>query len=86
MPNYRYEPKEPTQCQYCRDGFEIEQSLGEKTLEKCPECGEEVMRVISPVGLNLKPSTKSVLSSKNLKKHGFKRLEKSGDGRYIDTT
>ena len=50
MPLYVYEAKEGG-CARCRNGFEISQSLKEPKLEKCPDCGASVMRVIQAPAL-----------------------------------
>ena len=40
MPTYEYE------CTKCGYNFEAFQSIKEKALEECPECGKEVRRLI----------------------------------------
>ena len=40
MPTYEYE------CQSCFHNFEEFQSITEKPLKKCPECGKKVKRLI----------------------------------------
>jgi len=40
MPTYEYE------CKSCGHGFEIIQSMSEQPLKDCPECGQEVRRLV----------------------------------------
>ena len=40
MPTYEYE------CTSCGHGFETFQSMNDKPLKNCPECGKEVRRII----------------------------------------
>ncbi|MBI4776992.1 MAG: zinc ribbon domain-containing protein [Deltaproteobacteria bacterium] len=48
MPIYEYEAVSPeASCDRCRHGFETVQSLREKPLECCPDCGAGVKRVLS---------------------------------------
>ncbi|MDP2653518.1 MAG: zinc ribbon domain-containing protein [Candidatus Omnitrophota bacterium] len=37
MPTYQYE------CEACGHGFEILQSMTDKKLQKCPECGKKTL-------------------------------------------
>jgi putative FmdB family regulatory protein len=83
MPTYIYEPVDEKQCcDTCCDGFEVEQSMKEKPLASCPHCGSAVRRVITSVNISTSPSTKSLLSDKNLKKHGFTKLVNEGEGKF----
>lgn len=83
MPTYVYEPlNERKSCKICRDGFETEQSMKDNALRKCPECGSPVKRVITSVNISTAPSTKQILSDKNIKKHGFTKLINEGDGKF----
>ena len=51
MPTYEYE------CQHCKHRFEALQSMSAKPIEKCPECGKKVKRLISSgVGVIFKGS------------------------------
>lgn len=49
MPTYEY------RCHKCGI-FEIEQSINEKPLTNCPDCGAEVKRIISSAGIVFKGS------------------------------
>ncbi|GHU40600.1 FmdB family transcriptional regulator [Spirochaetia bacterium] len=41
MPTYEYE------CKKCNLRFEVFQSMSDKLVDKCPECGHEVRRLIN---------------------------------------
>ena len=85
MPTYVYRRREGEKgCARCAEGFETAQSMKDAALEKCPECGGAVERVIGAPAIVR--STKSLLSDKNLKAHGFQRLVKEDKGRYRKTT
>jgi len=49
MPLYDYK------CPHCGI-FEVEQSIKEKVFSKCPKCGRDVKRLISPSGIVFKGS------------------------------
>lgn len=86
MPVYDYRATNPEKAPACcREPFEHVQPLADDPLEKCPTCGGEVLRLISAPGFTFR-TTKAVLSDKNLKKHGFAKLVKDGEGRYRNTT
>ena len=80
MPTYCYEAIDLEKaCATCR-GFEIVQKMADAPLKKCPKCGAPVQRVIKSVGLKTSPSTKEILSDKNLKRQGFQKLVRTKDG------
>ena len=81
MPTYCYQATDKNKsCTLCREYFEIKQSMADKPLEKCPECGSPVHRIITSVGIKTSPSGKSLLSENNLKKHGFSKLVREDKG------
>lgn len=83
MPTYEYRAKDPSRgCAHCQDRFEVRQSMRDKPLKKCPECGGTVERLISLCSVSTSPSEKSMLSDKNLKEKGFSKLVKEDTGRY----
>lgn len=48
MPIYEYQAVNTGRaCPKCREVFEIIQKVSERPLSKCPECGNEVRKVIS---------------------------------------
>ena len=83
MPTYTYESVEMNKsCKKCRSPFEIEQSIKDEPLKICPECGSAIKRVITAVNISMAQSTKSILSDKNIKKHGFTKLVNEGGGKF----
>lgn len=50
MPVYEYK------CRECKNKFEIKQSMSEAEIEKCPECGGKVNKIISSAAINFKGS------------------------------
>ena len=85
MPTYVYQKKDGEKgCPHCSGRFEVDQSMSDEPLKKCPKCGAGVRRVISAP--NIVQSDKSLLSDKNLKAHGFERLVKEEKGKYRKTT
>lgn len=81
MPIYVYAP-DGEGCEECRAGFEVLQQMDSEPLARCPECDCAVHRVPATFSQG-KPS---VLSSTNLKDHGFKKLRRADDGGYVDDT
>ena len=79
MPIYEYQAAEGEKgCKFCANGFERLQRLSEPKLEKCPECGAPVVRVISAPAVG-----KSVSSlDDRAKAAGFTKLKRLGKGEY----
>ena len=87
MPNYEYIAKDQTKaCDYCRQRFEVVQSMKDDPLTNCPKCGNHIERVISVCAVSTRQSTKSMLSDKNLKEKGFTKLVNEGGGKFRKTT
>jgi len=88
VPNYAYRARDPesSSCDACGEGFEVLQALSDDPLQTCPECEAPVRRVIGGAQCVLNPTwdTKKKLSDGNLKRLGFKKLVKEGDGQYRD--
>lgn len=84
MPTYVYQAGK-NGCDLCRESFEFKQSMKDKPLAECPECGAAVERVICAPFLQTGRTDKSVLSDDNLKKHGFNKLINEGDGKFRKT-
>jgi len=83
MPTYEYlAQSEGTSCPRCRAGFEVRQRMADPPLERCPDCGAPVRRVIGAVGISTHRPSRNLLSDKNLKEKGFKKLVNEGDGRF----
>lgn len=88
MPNYVYKKKDPqaSGCDACSEGFMFMQRLSDDPLERCPECETAIRRAIgrSQCMTNRRWNTKKMLSDGNLKRLGFKKMVKEGDGKYRD--
>ena len=79
MPLYIYEAKNPKKsCAKCRGGFEIAQRLADARLERCPDCGAEIFRVIQAPGL---AHSKTDLHYR-AKRAGFHTLKRVDKGAY----
>lgn len=80
MPIYQYKPVK--QCLgTCKSGFEIVQSMKDKPLTQCPECGAAVKKVPA-----LFSGGTATLSDGNLRDKGFTKLVKKDKGVYEKTT
>ncbi len=60
--------------------FEIHQSIDSEKLRRCPDCGQEIKRLISLVAVNT-PKTTS-----DLKNLGFTKLVRKDKGVYENVT
>ncbi len=79
MPIYVYEVDETEKgCRKCCGGFEVMQSLKDARLERCPECGARVSRVIQAPGLT---HSKTDLHYR-AKRAGFHTLKRVQKGEY----
>lgn len=78
MPIYEYEHLEEP----CENGqiFDVKQSINDKTLNKCPNCGGQVRKLISRTNIST-PKTNS-----ELRDVGFTKLVKRDDGVYENVT
>jgi len=86
MPIYMYEvvTDDPNEKQT----FEVLQDLNEPALERHPETGQPVRRVISApsvVGASRSQHERNVLSDRNIAAKGFSRYERTGSGTYTRT-
>lgn len=80
MPIYEYTAKDPSKasCEKCRGVFEVLRRISDKPLEKCPDCGAEVTRVISAPSLGRSASS----LDDRAKAAGFTKLKRLGKGEY----
>jgi len=86
MPTYEYQACDPQDaCSYCRERFEVRQSMSEPSLTACPECGRPVRRAVSLCSVTTTQSTRSMLSDRNLKEKGFTKLVNEGGGKFRKT-
>ena len=83
MPTYEYAAvSSGRSCGRCRAGFDVKQSMSEPPLAACPECRAPVRRVIGPVAISTNRPSRNMLSDKNLREKGFKKLVNEGDGQF----
>jgi putative FmdB family regulatory protein len=79
MPVYDYEAKDlKKSCPYCKDGFEIVQSIKDERLSTCPECDNSVIKLITAPAIG---RSKSMLDDR-AKNAGFTKLKKVSKGEY----
>ena len=81
VPIYVYRLIDGAGCEKCRGDLEVRQSFSDKPLVKCPDCGAPVEKIITGVNV-ITSSTKSKLSNKSLKEHGFQKLVREEKGVY----
>lgn len=83
MPTYEYRAKDvATSCEYCANGFDVTQRISDPPIEVCPKCGAPVQRAVSLFSVGTRPSVKSLLSDKNIKRRGFTKLANEGGGKF----
>jgi putative FmdB family regulatory protein len=82
MPIYEYQATSEQSCSYCAQRFEYFQSFSEAALERCPECGAPIARLLSTPTIHGAGRSADVLSNKSLAEKGFTKYVKSGDGYY----
>jgi putative FmdB family regulatory protein len=86
VPIYEYQVAEGAKgCGHCSAPFEVRQRMSDAPLAACPECGAKVVRLVSACAVDTKPSPKSQLSDKNLKRLGFTKLVNEGGGKFRKT-
>lgn len=79
MPIYEYQAKDPKHaCKACRDGFDLLQNLSEAPVSSCPECGADVVKLISAPSVG---SSESGYDDR-AKSAGFHKLKRLGKGEY----
>jgi putative FmdB family regulatory protein len=81
MPIYVYQAKNTEKsCEHCREEWEIFQKISEDALTLCPNCHNEIHRIITTVGF--KEGKKYLLTDENIKKKGFTKLVNEGNGKF----
>jgi len=79
MPIYEYEAKELKRgCDHCESGFQVLQRISDDALEACPECGCELIKLISAPSVG---ESKSGLDDR-AKGAGFQKYKRLGKGEY----
>lgn len=82
MPIYEYRASGERHCEFCGDGFEIQQKISAARLTQCPRCKAPVKRQISAVSIARSGPS---LERDNLEKHGFTQYKRSSQGVYEKT-
>ncbi len=81
MPTYTYEHVDEGEPCALGAAFEVEQAMREAAMEKCPECGRAVRRIITATfGIGVPKS------NNDLKSMGFTKLVKRDNGVYENVT
>ncbi|MEE4295769.1 MAG: zinc ribbon domain-containing protein [Wenzhouxiangella sp.] len=83
MPFYEYISANQAGCPDCTGGFTVLQKLRDAPLTRCPRCGNEVKRVISPP--NVVSGKAHMLKTSSIEKAGFTQYRKIGHGVYEKT-
>ncbi|MEI6970135.1 MAG: zinc ribbon domain-containing protein [bacterium] len=79
MPIYEYQVRDGADgCDSCRHVFEVFQKMADQPLDKCPECGAAVSRMISTHAVG---ASKSGFDAR-AKNAGFHKLVKRDKGTY----
>ena len=79
MPIYEYEARnKSSSCPRCTCPFECLQRMADPPLDKCPDCGAPVSRIISRPAVG---GSKSSLD-RRAKAAGFTKLRRLGKGEY----
>ena len=79
MPLYEYRATTDECCEFCMDGFEYWQQMTVDPLTMCPICDAPVGRV--PTAFSV--GSGDVLSSANVRAHGFRRYRRTDKGSYV---
>lgn len=80
MPLYEYRASGKKHCTACVERLEVFQKMSDSPLEKCPQCGAKITKLLSYPTIH--GAGTNVLSNKNLGDKGFTKYVKAGDGHY----
>ena len=79
MPIREYQAVNPEKgCDYCRNSFERIEHLNEPPASKCPQCGAELVRLISAPSVGASQTG----ADDRAKRAGFHKLKKISHGEY----
>lgn len=82
MPIYEYAAAGEACCSKCRSAFEVFQSMTAPPLDRCPECGAAVVKLISASAIHGAGGAAHLMSNRNLAEKGFTKYQRAGDGHY----
>ena len=80
MPFYTYQCTSEECCDYCCNGFDMLQRMSADPVERCPECGHTVKKVISAP--NVVSGKAHLTTDKAAQKGGFTKYKRAGKGVY----
>lgn len=83
MPFYTYQNATDDFCDHCQNGFEMLQRLDAEPVKYCPDCGNEVKKVISAP--NIAAGIKHLTTDKTAEQKGFTKYKRAGKGVYEKT-
>jgi putative FmdB family regulatory protein len=83
MPFYEYTSNSEAGCPHCSEGFTVLQKLQDPPLSRCPQCGNDIRRLISPP--NVVSGKAHMLKTSSIEKAGFTQYRKIGQGVYEKT-
>ena len=83
MPFYTYQAKTDESCDKCIEGFDVLQRLNADPLERCPDCGNRVKKVISAP--NVVSGKAHLTTDKTAEQKGFTKYKRAGKGVYEKT-
>jgi putative FmdB family regulatory protein len=87
VPVYVYRVKSGSEgCSNCKESFEVLQSMSDKPLETCPDCGGAVEKIIVGVSIVRQSIMSGKLTDERIRRAGMRKLVKDDDGRYKDVT
>jgi putative FmdB family regulatory protein len=84
MPFYTYQAATEEFCDYCQEGFDMLQRINAEPVERCPECGYPVKKVISAP--NVVAGKSHLTTDKAATKGGFTKYKRAGKGVYEKVT
>ena len=79
MPIYEYRTVDhKDSCRFCRESFEVLESVGAQSTSECPACKNPVRRIISAPAIGASESS----ADDRAKSAGFTKLRKISQGEY----
>ena len=79
MPIYEYRAVDKKDsCRFCREPFEVLESVGAMSTSECPACKKPVRRIISAAAIGASESS----ADDRAQRAGFTKLRKISKGEY----